>query len=231
VPAVQLAVVRIGLISDVHANLPALEAVLDDLPAVDDLVCAGDVVGYNPWPRECLERVRETCSVVVQGNHDRTVERPHRYEHNQMAHVGLELAQDELADEQRAWLADLPPRTEIADGAYRLVHSHPDPDRLGSYVRPAQFPRMRPYLDDHRGIVLGHTHVQHEATIDDRLVVNPGSVGQPRDGDPRAAYAVLDTDAQQVDLHRVAYDVDRVVDRVEELGLPERTGTRLLDGS
>jgi predicted phosphodiesterase len=222
---------RIGLISDVHANLPALEAVLDDMPSVDAIVCAGDVVGYNPWPRACLERVREVASTVVQGNHDRAVDTPRRYAHNEMAAAGLAHAKAELSDEQIEYLLDLPPRTTIADGAYRLVHSHPDPDKLGSYVRPRDFPRLRPYLDDNAGIVLGHTHVQHAAEIDGRLIVNPGSVGQPRDGDPEAAYAVLDTDAEDVALRRVRYDVNRVIDRVEASDLPDMTGTRLLDGS
>ena len=130
---------RVGLISDIHANLPAFEAVLDDMPPSDDIICAGDVVGYNPWPRECLERIRAVSSLVVQGNYDRNVESSHRYEHNEMAHAGLELAQKELTDEQREWLTELTLRTEFVEGAYRVVHSHPDPNRLGSYVRPAQF--------------------------------------------------------------------------------------------
>jgi putative phosphoesterase len=222
---------EIALISDIHANLPALEAVLDDLPPVDDIVCAGDVVGYNPWPAECLERVREVASVTVQGNHDRTVENPGRYAANKMAMAGLEHAQSELTDEQLEWLATRPKRTEFADGAFRLVHSHPDPGKLGSYVRPRQFPEMRPYLDEYEGLVLGHTHIQHSAVIDDRLIVNPGSVGQPRDSNPDAAYAILDPDARSVDLHRVAYDIDEVITSVEAAGLPVRTGTRLLDGS
>ena len=220
---------RVGLLSDIHANLPALESVLDDIGDVDATICAGDVVGYNPWPRECLERIRSIADVVVQGNHDRTVETPERYAHNRMAFAGLEHARAELSDEQLSWLASLPPRTEF-DG-YRIVHSHPDPERLGTYVRPAQFPEMRPYLDAHDGIVLGHTHVQHEATIDGRLIVNPGSVGQPRDRDPRAAYGVLDTDAGTVELRRVEYDVSRVQAKIRELGLPDRTATRLESGS
>lgn len=222
---------RVGLVADVHADLPALEAVLTDMPPVDDIVCAGDVVGYNLWPVACVERLRDVCSLVVQGNHDRAVETPDRYTHNEQAHAGLEFARDELSESQRRWLADLPPRTEFADGAYQLVHSHPDPDQLGTYLRPAQFPRMRPYLDDHRGIVLGHTHVQHAATIDNRFIVNPGSVGQPRDSNSRAAYAVLDTDTAGVDLRRVEYDIDRVIRWVEETGIPKYAGTRLLDGS
>jgi len=220
----------IGLITDVHGNLPALEAVLNDMPPVDKIVCAGDIVGYNPWPAACLDRVRKVAAITVQGNHDRTVETPERYAHNEMARAGLEHARSELDDEQRRWLADLPARTTFAEGDYRLVHSHPDPEKLGTYVRTGDFPRMRPYLDAYEGIVLGHTHVQHEATIDDRLIVNPGSVGQPRDGDPRAAYAVLDTDSNTVDTHRVEYDIDRVISAVEDADLPVKTATRLLAG-
>jgi predicted phosphodiesterase len=222
---------RVGLISDIHANLPALEAVLDDMPPVDDIICVGDIVGYNPWPAECVERVKRVADLTVQGNHDRNVATPQRYAHNEMARAGLELANDELTDEQRGWLANLSPRAEFAGGTYRLAHSHPDSDKLGSYVQPRQFPNMRPYLDANDGIVLGHTHIQHKAVIDGRLIVNPGSVGQPRDGDKRAAYAVLDTAADEVELRRVEYDTNRVISRVEECELPTQTGTRLLDGS
>lgn len=222
---------RVGLISDVHANLPALESVLDDMGAVDSIICVGDIVGYNPWPTECVERVRETSSIVIQGNHDRTVETPKKYAANEMARAGLKYAKEDLTAEQRRWLSDLPPRTEFADNTYRLAHSHPDSEKLDYYVRPAEFPKMRPYLDNHEGIVIGHTHIQHKAVIGDRLIVNPGSVGQPRDGNPDAAYAILDTEERCVEMRRIEYDINRVISRVEEVGLPKRTGSRLLDGS
>lgn len=221
---------RLGIIADVHANLPALEAVLTDMPDVDDIVCAGDVVGYNPWPLECVNRVREVASVTVQGNHDRTVRNPSRYRHNRMAEAGLEYARQVLDEERLDWLEELPFRSEITDGTYLLCHSHPDPDKRGTYVYPADFPSLRPPIEPYRGCILGHTHVQHRATIEDRLVVNPGSVGQPRDGDPRAAYAVVDTDDASVDLRRVEYDVERVQNRILSEGLPERTATRLEQG-
>ncbi|WP_226013281.1 metallophosphoesterase family protein [Halomicrobium salinisoli] len=220
---------QIGLISDIHGNLPALEAVLSDMPAVDEIACIGDVVGYNPWPAACVDRVREVAAVTVQGNHDRTVRTPETYRGNRMAHAGLEHALDELSEEQLSWLDDLPRTATVADDRFLLVHDHPDvQDR---YVMPEAFSGLWSYLDGRSGLVLGHTHVQHEETDGDRLLVNPGSVGQPRDGDPRAAYAVLDTDAVTVALHRVEYDVDRVIRAVEEAGLPERIGARLLDGT
>jgi predicted phosphodiesterase len=225
---------KVGLVSDVHANLPALEAVLDDMPPVEAVVCAGDVVGYNPWPAACLDRVRDLADATVRGNHDRTVETPSRYRGNRMAEAGLEHAKAELSADELAWLRSLPRAASFADGRYLLVHSHPAPEREDAYVYPEKFGTLDRYLDDldgdPDGLVLGHTHVQGSRSVDGRLVVNPGSVGQPRDGDPDAAYAVLDTDADTVDLRRVAYDIDRVVEAVSAAELPERTGTRLYHG-
>ena len=226
---------KVGLVSDVHANLPALEAVLDDMPPVETIVCAGDVIGYNPWPAACLDRVRDVADATVRGNHDRTVETPERYRGNRMAEAGLEHANTELSADDLAWLRSLPRAASFADGRYLLVHSHPAPEREDAYVYPEEFGTLDRYLDDLAdgdldGLVLGHTHVQGARSVDGRLVVNPGSVGQPRDGDPDAAYAVLDTDADTVDLRRVAYDVDRVAEAVSAAELPERTGTRLYRG-
>ncbi|MCD2201639.1 metallophosphatase family protein [Halobacterium sp. KA-4] len=219
---------KIGLISDIHANHPALAAVLADMPPVDEVVCAGDIVGYNPIPSTCVERVQEVASVTVQGNHDRTVENPDKYRANQMAYAGLEYAQSVLTDSQRQWLQDLPPTETFGGGDYLLVHSHPE--NRGEYVYPRNFPDLRPQLDDYQGIVLGHTHIQHKATVDDRLIVNPGSVGQPRDGNPHAAYAVLDTETNDVELHRTHYNIDRVHHEIVVEGLPSKTGERLFEG-
>jgi putative phosphoesterase len=222
--------VKIGLLSDIHANHPALEAVLDDCPSVDKIVCAGDIIGYNPWPAACIDRIRSVASVVVQGNHDRMIDTPQQYEHNKMAHAGLKYAEKELSSEQRAWLKRLPEQTDIADGAYRLVHSHPDPDQSDSYVTPEEFAELQPYLNEYDGLILGHTHIQYKTTIDGKLIVNPGSVGQPRDSDPTAAYAVLDTGRNIVALRRTAYDIDSVKNKITLDGLPAETGERLFRG-
>jgi len=221
---------KVGLISDVHANLPALEAVLDDMPAVDRIVCAGDVIGYNPWPAECVERVREVASVTVRGNHDRTVETPSRYRANRMAEAGLEHAKAALSDDQLDWLRGLPRAETVAGGRFLLVHSHPAAEREDAYVYPDEFTTLDRHMGEHDGIVLGHTHVQGIRSVGDGLVVNPGSVGQPRDGDPEAGYAVLDAATDGVDLRRAGYDIDRVADAVEAAGLPDRTAERLYKG-
>ena len=219
---------EIGVVSDVHANRVALDAVLDAMPAVDLLVNAGDVVGYNPWPVECVEWVRDRGVPTVMGNHDRETARSGAVRFNRMANAGVEYARERLSDEAREWLATLPDRRTVADGRVRIVHGHPeDPDR---YTYPAEFsPAM---LDGEEVLVTGHTHVQGHRTFEEGVVMNPGSVGQPRDGDPRAAYAVVDlsTDPPTVDERRVEYDVERVVEAAAEAGLPRQIGERLREG-
>lgn len=219
---------RVGIISDIHGNLPALESVLRDMPSVDMVVCAGDIVGYNPWPASCVEIVQEVADVTVQGNHDRMVQTPHVYS-NPLARAGLEFAENHLSPDQLKWLENLPRKTTIASGRFLLVHDHPTIQDY--YVFPEQFETLTRYLDAQQGLILGHTHIQHASTIEDNLLINPGSVGQPRDEDPRAAYAVLDSETNTVDLKRTRYDVDTVISRVEDVGLPIKIGTRLLDGS
>ncbi len=217
---------QVGVISDVHGNKVALEAVLGDMPDVDALVCAGDIVGYNPWHAACVETVKERSIPTVSGNHDRAVAGDGSFGFNSMAGAGVRHAREQLSDDQLAWLAALPETRRLFDGRVRVVHGHPEnPDR---YTYPAEFdPAL---LGEEEVLILGHTHVQHHERYADGVVVNPGSVGQPRDGDPRAAYALLDLDTLAVTEHRVEYDVGQVVDAVEAAGLPRRIGTRLRDG-
>jgi len=217
---------RIAVVSDIHSNKVALDAVLDDLPPVDGIVCAGDVVGYNPWPAACLDAVRERTIPTVMGNHDRAVATGTAFRFNSMAGAGVEHAREQLDDDAVAWLRDLPDTRTAFDGRVKLVHGHPDdPDR---YTYPEEFaPSM---LGDEDVLVTGHTHVQGHEIFDEGTVVNPGSVGQPRDGDPRAAYALLDLDDGSVAERRVDYDIDAVAAAVRDAGLPERIGTRLYDG-
>ena len=218
---------RVGAISDVHGNRVALAAVLSDMPAVDLLVCAGDVVGYNPWPAECVEEIRSREIPTVMGNHDRAVVEGSGFWGNEMADAGVQYAIDRLAESQREWLAGLPERLTVADGRVKLVHGHPDdPDR---YTYPESFSASM--LGDEELLVLGHTHVQGHRLTGEGIVCNPGSVGQPRDGDPRAAYAVVDLGTEAVEERRVEYDVDAVVEAIEEVGLPARTGERLSRGN
>ncbi|ERH07459.1 MAG: putative phosphoesterase [Halonotius sp. J07HN4] len=221
---------RYAVVADIHGNLPAFEAVIDAMPTVDRWLCAGDTVGYNPWPADCLARLRDLNATTVMGNHDRAVASDTGFRFNSMAAAGVSYARKQLNDDAIAWLDGRPNRQAVADGEILLVHGHPeDPDR---YTYPKEFgPAM---LDDNaRVTITGHTHVQGVREFEEGVVMNPGSVGQPRDGDPDAAFAVLDIDDAggiDVDTHRVAYDIDRVVDAVEEAELPKEIGTRLRDG-
>lgn len=217
---------EVGLISDVHGNKPALTAVLEELDDVELIINAGDVVGYNPWPAACLETVRERARYSVRGNHDRAVGSTSGFRFNSLAQAGVEYAREQLSEPQRDWLATLPETRTVLDGTIRVAHGHPeDPDR---YTYPEEFaPEM---LDGESLLVLGHTHVQHAEQYETGAIVNPGSVGQPRDGDPRAAYAVVDTDTWEVTLNRVAYDITAVQDAVSAAGLPREIGTRLNEG-
>jgi putative phosphoesterase len=217
---------RLGVISDVHSNRVALSAVLDDMPPVDRLVCAGDVVGYNPWPAECVRDLRDRSVPCVMGNHDRAVARTTGFRFNGMAQAGVEHARTELNDLDLEWLRRLPDERLVADGRVKLVHGHPDdPDH---YTYPEEFdPDL---LDGEDVLVMGHTHIQHHERYDEGIVCNPGSVGQPRDGDPRAAYAVVDLSDMTVEERRVEYDVDQVARAVQEAGLPEQIGSRLSEG-
>ncbi len=239
---------KVGVISDVHGNLPALETVLSDVVerGVDALVNAGDVVGYNPWPAACVEAmtapgesaavpdelaatvdaaaVSESAGVpTVMGNHDRAVVEGGEERFNDMAQAGVEYARTDLAENHRDWLSELPDQRRPFDGRLKVVHGHPeDPDH---YTMPGEFgPDL---LGEEDVLVMGHTHVQHHEVYDEGVVLNPGSVGQPRDRDPRAAYAVVDLDEWTVDEHRVEYDVERVQAAVEEAGLPPGIGSRL----
>ncbi|MFB6111086.1 MAG: metallophosphoesterase [Halobacteriaceae archaeon] len=218
---------RIGLVSDIHANKVAFDAVLDALPEdVDQLLCAGDVVGYNPWPAECVAMVRDREIPTVAGNHERMVLADRNFRGNGMAAAGVDHARAALDDAAMTWLASLPTDRRALDGRVRVVHGHPEnPDR---YTYPDQF---RPeLLGEERVLVMGHTHVQHAEQYEEEIVVNPGSVGQPRDEDPRAAYAILDLEEPSIDLRRVEYDIDAVAAAVEDADLPRRTADRLYQG-
>ena len=220
---------KLGVVSDVHGNRVALQAVLDDMPTVDRLVCAGDVVGYNPCPAACIDRLRDVPTVM--GNHDRAVASGTAFRFNSMAAAGVEHAREELSETDLDWLRDLPDRRTVADGRVHLVHGHSND--VDHYTYPSEFDaELLAAADDPALLVLGHTHVQHAERFAEGTVLNPGSVGQPRDGDPRAAYAVVDLDAfpPDPDLHRVEYDVDRVIEAVEQAGLPSAIGERLRKG-
>jgi diadenosine tetraphosphatase ApaH/serine/threonine PP2A family protein phosphatase len=160
------------------------------------------------------------------GNHDRMVATGQNFHGNNMARAGVTHAKNTITDGQREWLASLPTELFVADDAIKIVHGHPaDPDH---YTRPGEFSAS--LLGRESVLVMGHTHVQYHETYPEGTVMNPGSVGQPRDGDPRAAYSVVSLPSGMVEEHRVSYDIEAVITAIETAGLPHRTGTRLRKG-
>jgi diadenosine tetraphosphatase ApaH/serine/threonine PP2A family protein phosphatase len=235
---------RIAALSDIHANLEALLAVLAHLAgaSVDAAVCLGDFVGYGPDPNACVEQVQSRLQASVCGNHDLAALGAVKIDDfNLFAQEAIVWTQREISEEVRAFLAALPRRAEI-DGLL-LVHGSPrkPPDE---YITDTRTARASFIADGFRIALVGHTHqpalfeesnnrvrargllaeVPVSLSAGSRYILNVGSIGQPRDGDPRAAYAIVDTapaaGAATATLHRVAYPIEETQRKMEAAGLP-----------
>lgn len=235
---------RLVLLSDVHANLVALEAVLAAIPAVDGLWVLGDTVGYGPDPSDVLALLRERGALLVAGNHDRAVATGEGLEvFNPIAAEAARLHRAWLTAEERDMLGAL--ATVEQPNGVTLVHgSLVDP--LWEYVWDTETARASLVSAETELSCNGHTHVPAVFSLDGdrvtgtpgrglvrltgRVLVNPGSVGQPRDRDPDAAWAVLDTEARTVEFMRTAYDVAETQRRIRARGLPGFLADRLASG-
>ncbi|MDX1680335.1 MAG: metallophosphoesterase family protein [Akkermansiaceae bacterium] len=238
---------RIALFGDIHANLEALETVLQDAveQQATDYVCLGDVVGYNADPVACLEKVREMGCPTVKGNHDEDASGTHSLETmNPVAAAALEWTRQQLTDEQRDWLRRLRMVRQVAD--FTVVHSTLDQPSNWNYVTN-RFDAMANFSYQFTQIGFhGHTHVPRvyvkaervqEVAADQVVIeegckyfINIGSVGQPRDGDWRASYVLFDTDNQLVTFRRLEYDIETAQKKIIEAGLPEMLADRLAEG-
>jgi diadenosine tetraphosphatase ApaH/serine/threonine PP2A family protein phosphatase len=222
--------VRVALLSDIHANLVALEAVFAEIVAADEVWVMGDSVGYGPDPGDVLAALAERGARLVAGNHDRAVATGLGLElFNPAARRAALLHREWLRAEERDLLAALPLTLAAADG-YTVCHGSPR-DPLWEYVFDVRTAAaaMRSAATPH--CCNGHTHVPAVYELaGGRRMINPGSVGQPRDGDPRAAYAWLDSASAAVELRRVEYDIARTQDRMRARGLPDMLAERLAYG-
>jgi diadenosine tetraphosphatase ApaH/serine/threonine PP2A family protein phosphatase len=238
---------RIAVLSDIHANLTALDAVLEDAGAVDAVWHLGDVVGYGPDPDGVVQRLQSIGAQGVRGNHDAAAcGGPEIDWFNPDARRAMEWTRTSIGPATLAWLAELPERRTI-DGI-DLVHGSPR-DPLWEYVTTTGVARDNLELLGLTIALHGHTHIP-VAWVEDagrvelvrgsrgtqlelrgrRALVNPGSVGQPRDGDPDAAYAILDSSAGTVHWRRVPYDVKAVQSAMRDAGLPGSLRSRLAVG-
>lgn len=238
---------RSAIFGDIHANLEAFEVVLADArqQGCDSFICLGDVVGYNANPRECLEIVQSLECPVVKGNHDSYVSSDHSLvTFNPLAEVAIQWTRDQLNSSEKRWLSNLPLIVEIR--GFTVVHASLDEPGDWNYVlnqldAAASFSKQTTEL-----CFFGHTHsprayikdssivgVPFEQIIPERgkkYFVNPGSVGQPRDGDWRAAYVVFDEERRTINLRRLRYDLTRTQRKIVAAGLPPKLAERLALG-
>jgi predicted phosphodiesterase len=255
---------KIALLSDVHANLPALEAVLEDLagrPEVDAVYHLGDLVGYAPWPNETVARIRAEGIQGIAGNYDSTTATGYKHcgcryedpEQEVLSHASYAWTRAEVTQETTRWLGALPFRLDVRPlGGHRagptliLVHGAPTLNTLyWTEDRSDDFCRTMAERAGARAgdcVAFGHTHKPWKREVDGIHFVNTGSVGRPKDGDPRAGYTLLTfTDAETgsggegapglaVELVRVAYDVERAALAIEASTLPEAFATFLRRG-
>lgn len=239
---------RYAILSDIHGNLEALRAVLADARTrADTVLCLGDIVGYGADPEPCIELVAAQSQVVVGGNHEHAVAGLLALDwFNPYARAAAEWTRDRLDDAARAWLGALPLVSEVEDAT--LVHASPaHPEEWEYLIAPedgyAVFGAFATRL-----CFVGHSHVPgawvqgswghdfepgaREFTLAGgcRYIINVGSVGQPRDRDPRAAYALWDVEARRVTIRRVDYDVAGARGKITTAGLPRYLADRLADG-
>lgn len=245
--------VRLALLADVHANLPALEAVLDDLSprAVDAAYHLGDLVGYAPWPDEVVALLAGRGIGGVSGNYDSTVALDYkhcgcRYEDSRqeaLSHASFEWTKAHVSEETRSALAALPFRLDVrpagghtSEPQVILVHGTPtlntlywDGDRSEDFCR-----KMIQAAGARRGdlIVCGHTHVPWRREVDGVHLLNAGSVGRPKDGDPRACFTLVEmrNETPEVEFVRIEYDVERARRGILESGLPDDLADHLATG-
>jgi predicted phosphodiesterase len=240
---------RIGVLSDIHGNLHALKAVLADIDAtgVDAVWCLGDLVGYGPRPNECVDIVRERAELALCGNHDLAVLGTLDVgDFSGDAAAAVRWTQGVLGAEQATWLGGLEP--SAARAGYELFHGSPR-DPVWDYVLTEQVALISILETTAPLILVGHSHVPlalgwdgdaltgglaPDGTVVEltgrRWLANPGSVGQPRDGDPRAAWALIDIDAGLATFRRVVYPIAQTQAQIREEGLPEPLALRLEHG-
>jgi putative phosphoesterase len=240
----------LGIISDIHSNSVALESVLTHLksnfPEVKEIYCLGDIVGYGPEPKKCLELLlnkNNQITKIIKGNHDDYVARhfiPPQV--NEVARNAIDYQIKNTPLELRWELGQLPHSISYyhvkSNKEIVLVHGSPQYPLI-DYVYPNSLKQQNlfEYMTTNNVdiLILGHTHIPFvkKSTLnetDELLMVNPGSIGQPRDGDPRASYALIDLENQNANIQRVDYDISLVYNQIEASSLPIEVGLRLFKG-
>ncbi len=242
---------RYAIIADIHANLAAFTAVLNDIDhrgSVEEVWCLGDIIGYGPDPHQCLELLHQCNHVCVAGNHDwAAIGKADISYFNPDAVTACRWTAQQLTPEDIHYLENLP--LTIKKDNFTLVHGSPR-EPIWEYILSASAAKDNFAFSQSQFCLIGHSHVplifklsemdscslnQFSPNIGlvlgkSRLIVNPGSVGQPRDSDPRASYAIYDSEARMIRLHRIPYNIAATQDKMMQVGLPIHLITRLQEG-
>jgi diadenosine tetraphosphatase ApaH/serine/threonine PP2A family protein phosphatase len=225
---------KIGIISDIHSNLEALEVLLHRLEkeGVERIYCLGDVVGYGANPNECVEKVRQLCHVCIMGNHDDALIGGTAIEYfNSYARAALEWTTRIITDDNLTYLKSLP--VTYSDGHLLMVHATPAEPTSWSYIlRPDDAEPHFQVMEEGATAFIGHSHLpaRFEDAPTHKAIINVGSVGQPRDRDPRAACGLYDTSAGTFEWIREVYPVQEAARKIRQANLPEFLAARLFIG-
>ncbi|MCL2182448.1 MAG: metallophosphatase family protein [Chitinispirillia bacterium] len=241
---------KLAFISDIHANLEALESVLADIDSkeIDDIYCLGDVVGYGANPNECVEIVSKRCKSVLLGNHDAVATGLLTTQHfNVHARIAIEWTAGELTSENKKFLAAQPLAKTVDD--FTMVHATPYQPGMWYYITSLEEAYFNFQSFDTRICLVGHTHIPMIIALDEeeiyvhqdksisfderenlRLLINIGSVGQPRDRHPESSYGILDTGEKKFSLYRVPYDIAKTQSKMKKIKMPDFLVNRLAEG-
>lgn len=242
---------KTAIISDIHANLEALEAVLSDIDSlqITDIVCLGDVIGYGPNPNECVDQVRSRCSVTLLGNHDAAaLDSVSTQNFNINAKIAIEWTSEQLTPESRTFIENLPMSKLDAEKTY--VHATPYEPRMWYYITSIEEAAFNFQFFETKFCFVGHTHIPVIISMDKdqkikvsqetffefnnadetHYLVNVGSIGQPRDKNPMSCYGIIDTEACTFSLRRAAYDIKKCQEKMRKNKLPEFLVARLEEG-
>jgi len=242
---------RFAFISDIHANLEALEAVLNDIKGqnIDEVICLGDIVGYGANPNECIELVKSHCPETLLGNHDAAAVGLLSTQHfNIHAKIAIEWTEQNLKKENRSYLSALPLKT--TKDSITLVHATPYEPNMWYYITSLEEAAFNFQFFDTQICLVGHTHIPIIIILDNdkelyvhqdnyvnmeklegaRFLINVGSVGQPRDRNPKSCYGILDTDKKEFFYRRISYNIDKAQSKMKKIKMPEFLITRLEEG-
>ena len=227
---------RIAFLSDIHSNIHAFERVLEELEKedVDKIYCCGDIVGYNAFPSDCIRLVRKNIDESVMGNHDYATVTGDTGGFNEYGVAGVSYSRRVSSGDDIDFLKSLKTHIYLDVDGLRIYITHGSPrDEIFEYIFPDTKEEILLQLSDIAKadiLVFGHTHIPMERKVKDKIFLNPGSVGQPRDGNPKASFLIFDTMSREAKFERIDYNIDDAAKAIIDNGLPRFLAQRLYLG-